>query len=361
MLTLEIGRECSAPHCGSDHLKICEVTVVDDVQAKKQTVLEGKSACEAREAPSQPLRFIGNDLIQQVVCCSIALLLLLCFTETGSSIATTLDPDSAAAKAVVADAVAEMKSKNEGGDVLKRATRIRKVTVSCSRKLSNQGRHSPLLLLPLQIKEINIYYLTLYVSSSEEDSSEVCEVTLEENLAGTKGKTLQSLRCFTTDDAESLGIVRISTEELTGGLVHSATLASLAAIDAESVSKFQLKVIGHSVFDSSASVDSGTRDIKLRIGLVPTLCIKRTESDEEDSIRSCTVDSEKEPSICSITLTQWPWVTEGYLFSDLSCQSSDFKTIGEQLEPFSDEDNQSSEEAGVGEVDDNAVPAERYV
>jgi hypothetical protein len=209
----------------------------------------------------------------------------------------------------------------------------------------------------------NLYYLSLYISTVADDSiSEVCEVTMEENLSS-KDQTLQSLRCFGTGDGEGaarLGIVPIASDDLASGLVRSAILASLAVIDAESRSQFQLKVIGYSVADTRASVDSGTRDIDMKLGLVPTLCIKHPETDEDEPvIRSCPIDNERAPSICSITLTQWPWVADGYLFSDLECQPTNYTVISDDLEAYADDEAQSSSESGleVEEVEGNAVQA----
>lgn len=208
----------------------------------------------------------------------------------------------------------------------------------------------------------NMYYWTLYISTSNDDTiSEVCEVTMEEAI-NTSEQTLQSLRCFGTGDGEGgdkYGIARVPQEELTQGLIRHAVGASLAIIDAESTSQFQLKVVGHSLVGSSRSVDSGTRDLELKLGVVPTLCIKHADSDEEDDDdKSCAIDAERDPSMCSMTLTQWPWVTDGYLFSDFECEPTNYGVISEELEAFADEDSSSSEEgAEVAEVASNAVQA----
>ena len=209
----------------------------------------------------------------------------------------------------------------------------------------------------------NLYYLTLYISTTEVDSAnEVCEVTMEEALPSSE-QTLQSLRCFTTGDnegADKYGITGVPQGDLTSSLIRHAVLASLAIIDAESLSQFQLKVIGYSLADARVSVDSGARDLQLKLGVVPTLCIKRESSDEEDSeTKACTVDVEREPSICSITLTQWPWVSDGYLFSDFDCESTNYATINEDLEAFADLDAsaEGEDEAEVEDVSSNAVQA----
>ena len=209
----------------------------------------------------------------------------------------------------------------------------------------------------------NLYYLTLYISTTEEDLiNEVCEVTMEESLA-TKEQTLQSLRCFTTDrdneGADKLGIARVPSDNFTPSLIRHAVLASLAIIDAESISQFQFKVIGYTLTDAQVSIDSGTRDLQLKLGLVPTLCIKRQESDDDDEeAKSCTIDTERDPSMCSITLTQWPWVSDGYLFSDFECEPTSYAVISEELEAYTDEDSSASEEGvEVEEVSSNAVQA----
>lgn len=206
----------------------------------------------------------------------------------------------------------------------------------------------------------NLYYLTLYISTTDEDLvNEVCEVTMEEALA-TGEQTLQSLRCFTTGDnegADKFGIARVPSDDLTSSLIRHAVLASLAIIDAESISQFQFKVIGYSLTDARVSVDSGTRDLQLKIGLVPTLCIKRQESEDDDEeAKSCTIDTERDPSMCSITLTQWPWVSDGYLFSDFECEPTSYAVISDELEAYTDEDSSASEEGvEVEEVSSNAV------
>lgn len=205
----------------------------------------------------------------------------------------------------------------------------------------------------------SLYYLTLYISTTNEDViNEACEVTMEEALS-TSEQILQSLRCFTTGDnegADKFGITRVPAEELTTSLIRHAVLASLAIIDAESVSAFQFKVIGYLLADSRVSVDSGTRDLDLKLGLVPTLCIKRPEEENEDESKSCTIDQERDPSVCSITLTQWPWVSDGYLFSDFDCEPTTYAAIAEELEAYADEDVASEEEgAEVEEVSSNAV------
>lgn len=205
-----------------------------------------------------------------------------------------------------------------------------------------------------------MYYWTLYISTTNDNTiTEVCEVTMEESL-DTLDQTLQSLRCFSTGDnegADTYGIARVPQEELTQSLIRHAVVASLAIIDAESTSPFQLKVVGHSLANSRRSVDSGTRDLELRLGVVPTLCIKQVESDEDDGDdKSCAIDAERDPSMCSITLTQWPWVTDGYLFSDFECEPTNYGVISEELEAFTDDDSSSSEEgAEVAEVASNAV------
>ena len=204
----------------------------------------------------------------------------------------------------------------------------------------------------------NLYYLSLYISTTEEDLvNEVCEVTMEEALS-TSEQTLQSLRCFTTGDSEGAdkyGIARVPSEDLTPSLIRHAVLASLAIIDAESISQFQFKVIGYSLTDARVSVDSGARDLDLKLGVVPTLCIKRPEEEEEES-KSCTIDIERDPSMCSITLTQWPWVSDGYLFSDFDCEPTTYAVISEELEAYTDEDSTASEDgAEVEEVSSNAV------
>lgn len=216
----------------------------------------------------------------------------------------------------------------------------------------------------MQETNSKLYYLSLYISTGSDDLiSEVCEVTMEENLSSQE-QTLQSMRCFATGDGEGvarLGIVPIPVDELNSGLVRSAIMASLAVIDAESQSQFQLKVVGYSVPATRSSVDSGTRDLELRLGLVPTLCIKHPAPEEEETqIRSCPVDTEREPSICSITLTQWPWVADGYLFSDLDCSPTNFTVISEELETFSDDDDddaQAESDLEVEEISSNAVQA----
>ncbi len=206
----------------------------------------------------------------------------------------------------------------------------------------------------------NLYYLTLYISTTDEDLvNEVCEVTMEEALV-TGEQTLQSLRCFTTGDnegADKFGIARVPSDDLTSSLIRHAVLASLAIIDAESISQFQFKVIGYSLTDARVSVDSGTRDLQLKIGLVPTLCIKRQESEDDDEeAKSCTIDTERDPSMCSITLTQWPWVSDGYLFSDFECEPTSYAVISDELEAYTDEDSSASEEGvEVEEVSSNAV------
>lgn len=209
----------------------------------------------------------------------------------------------------------------------------------------------------------NLYYLTLYISTTEEDSAnEVCEVTMEEALSNSE-QTLQSLRCFTTGDnegADKYGITGVPTSDLTANLLRHAVLASLAIIDAESLSQFQLKVIGYSLADARVSVDSGTRDLEFKLGVVPTLCIKRENSEDEDSeSKTCTIDVEREPSMCSITLTQWPWVSDGYLFSDFECESTTYPTISEDLEAFADlvALAEGEDEAEVEDVTSNAVQA----
>lgn len=213
----------------------------------------------------------------------------------------------------------------------------------------------------------NLYYLTLYISTSTDDTTtEVCEVTMEEALASSE-QTLQSLRCFATEASDpKKGITRASPEDLTPGVLRHAVLASLATIDAESTSQFQLKIVGYSLADSRVSVDSGTRDLLMKLGLVPTLCIKHAESsDDDEEAKSCTIDVERDPSMCSITLTQWPWVTDGYLFSDFSCEPTTYAVIGDELEAYSDDDGSSGSEeegAGVEEVTSNAVQnANRYI
>ena len=205
----------------------------------------------------------------------------------------------------------------------------------------------------------NLYYLTLYISTSTDDSTtEVCEVTMEEALTNAE-QTLQSLRCFATDGGDKLGIVKVSPEDLTSGVLRHAVLASLAIIDAESTSQFQLKVLGYSLADSRVSSDSGTRDLQMKLGLVPTLCIKHAESDDDEEAKSCMIDVERSPSMCSITLTQWPWVTDGNLFSDFDCEPTTYAVIGEELEAYSDDDGSASGEEGaeVEEVTSNAVQA----
>lgn len=229
------------------------------------------------------------------------------------------------------------------------------------------GRVGVTVHLPVsQMEESNsnLYYLTLYISTTNENViNEVCEVTVEEALPS-KEQTLQSLRCFTTGDnegADKMGITRVPQDELTPGLIRHAVLASLAIIDAESTSQFQLKVIGYSLVDSRMSVDSGARDLKFKLGIVPTLCLKRPDSDDdEEDTRSCTIDAERDPSMCLVTLTQWPWVSDGYLFSDFSCDSTNYDVISEDLEAYTDEDSSSSEEgAEVEEVTSNAVQASK--
>ena len=80
----------------------------------------------------------------------------------------------------------------------------------------------------------NLYYLTLYISTTDEDIvNEACEVTMEEALFNSE-QTLQSLRCFTTGDnegADKYGITRVPSEELTTSLIRHAVLASLAIIE----------------------------------------------------------------------------------------------------------------------------------
>ena len=49
-----------------------------------------------------------------------------------------------------------------------------------------------------------------------------------------------------------------------------------------SASSFQLKIIGYSLVDAKVSVDSGARDLQMKLGLVPTLCIKQSESTDDD-------------------------------------------------------------------------------
>merc|ERR1712071_148273 len=111
------------------------------------------------------------------------------------------------------------------------------------------------------------------------------------------------------------------------------------------------------------SVDSGTRDLQFRLGLVPTLCLK-TSDEEEEEAKFCSydsIDASRDPSVCSITLTQWPWVTDGYLFSDFHCNQSSYETIGEELETIVGEDFHLSEddESEVEEVVSNDVQ-QRY-
>lgn len=209
----------------------------------------------------------------------------------------------------------------------------------------------------------NLYYLTLYISTTEQDAiNEVCEVTMEEALTNSE-QTLQSLRCFTTGDntgADKFGIARVPSDDLTPSLIRHAVLASLAIADAESLSRFQFKVIGYSLADARVSIDSGTRDLQLKLGLVPTLCIKRSENEEEEEeSKACTIDIERDPSMCSITLTQWPWVSDGYLFSDFDCEPTNYEVIGEELEAYTDEDSAAAGEEGaeVEEVSSNAVQA----
>jgi hypothetical protein len=212
----------------------------------------------------------------------------------------------------------------------------------------------------------NLYYLTVYISTTDENIvNEACEVSMEEALSNSE-QTLQSLRCFNTGDnegADKYGITRVPSEELTTSLIRHAVLASLAIIDAESLSAFQFKVIGYSLVDSRVSVDSGTRDLDLKMGLVPTLCLKRPEEENEDESKSCTIDTERDPSMCTITLTQWPWVLDGYLFSDFDCEPTSYAIIGEELEAYTDEDGSAEEEgAEVEEVSSNAVQSgNRYV
>lgn len=177
------------------------------------------------------------------------------------------------------------------------------------------------------------------------------------------------MRCFSTGDEEgnNLGIVPVPSEDLSPIFTRDAILASLAVIDAESVSQFQLRVIGYSLEDTAVSVDSGTRDLQFKLGLVSTFCIKNSEEEEEEA-KSCSIDAKRDPSICSITLTQWPWVTDGYLFSNLQCIQSNYETIGEELDTFvaeefqsneEDDDDDGDEDAEVAEVDGNDVQ-QRY-
>jgi hypothetical protein len=67
--------------------------------------------------------------------------------------------------------------------------------------------------------------------------------------------------------------------------------------------------------------------------------------------------------MCTITLTQWPWVLDGYLFSDFDCEPTSYAIIGEELEAYTDEDGSAEEEgAEVEEVSSNAVQSgNRYV
>lgn len=203
----------------------------------------------------------------------------------------------------------------------------------------------------------NLYYLTLYISTANDDSTtEVCEVTMEESLPSLE-QTMQLFRCFATEANDNKrGIVRVPPEDLTQSVIRDAILASLAIIDAESTSQFQLKVVGYALADSRFSVDSGTRDLDMKLGLVPSLCLKSSESaDEDEEAESCTIDIEREPSMCTITRTQWPWVTDGSLFSDLECEKTTYAVIGEELEAYTDDDVSSGEEDAVEEVTSNAV------
>lgn len=222
--------------------------------------------------------------------------------------------------------------------------------------------HFLIFLHQMEESNSNLYYLTLYISTTNDNAiNEVCEVTMEEALP-TSQQTLQSLRCFTTGDnegADKYGIARVPSDELTNDLIRHAVLASLAIIDVESTSMFQLKIIGYSLVDAKVSVDSGARDLKMKLGLVPTLCIKQSEStDDDEDDKACTIDNERDPSMCSITLTQWPWVTDGYLFSDFECEPTTYATISEELEAYTDEDSSASsgeEDSEVEEVTSNAV------
>lgn len=195
---------------------------------------------------------------------------------------------------------------------------------------------------------------------SEDDSEqEVCEVTMEEVLSDPSEKSLQSLSCFSAGDeieTNPLGVVPVPSEDLSSSFMRDAILASLAVIDAESLSQFQLRVIGYSLEDATVSVDSGTRDLRFKLGLVSTFCIKTSEEEEEEA-KSCSIDAKRDPSICSITLTQWFWVTDGYLFSNLECAQSDYETIGEELETFIAEELQSDEEDSEDDDDEDEEEA----
>lgn len=316
MLTIELGNNCTNNEetCpGEKH--ICEVIVLDAPWNEKRILDEDKTKCADRE-PNSPPEFIDS-----------------------STIATSLVLEDAATKALAEKAVSQMGERRGGKHTLKHIGHARKVTVEETNS--------------------SLYYLTLYISTTNEDViNEACEVTMEEALS-TSEQILQSLRCFTTGDnegADKFGITRVPAEELTTSLIRHAVLASLAIIDAESVSAFQFKVIGYLLADSRVSVDSGTRDLDLKLGLVPTLCIKRPEEENEDESKSCTIDQERDPSVCSITLTQWPWVSDGYLFSDFDCEPTTYAAIAEELEAYADEDVASEEEgAEVEEVSSNAV------
>lgn len=294
---------------------ICEVNIIDEVSTKTRDIEEGSSRCARRES-NGPLEFIEN----------------------GGSIAKLLKLDDPKTQELAKIAVSQMTEKKEGKHTLKTISQARRVLI--------------------EEANTNYYYFTLHISTTEENIiDEVCEVTLEEVLSDPSSKTLQSLRCFSTErSSHEPEVVPVPPEDLPPSFMDDAIMASLAVIDSESLSKFQLRVVGVSLYYSALSVDSGTRDLKFKLGLASTLCIKNSEEEEEEA-KFCSVDAKRDPSICSITLTQWPWVTDGYLFSDLLCNQSNYETIEEELETFTDEDSQSDEE--VEEVGSNDVQARK--
>jgi len=322
VLTLEFSDWCHSNNTCSNGSYICEVTIVGEPATKMHTVEEGSSKC-ARKELDGPLKF----------------------TKKGSSIASLLKADDSQTLLMAKLAVAQMAEKKDGKHTLKHIGKSRRVMI--------------------EETNTNYYYLTLYISTIEEGTTdEVCEVTMEEVLSEPSVTSLQSLRCFSTgDESSEFGIVPVSPEDLSSSFMRDAILASLAVIDSESLSEFQLRVIGYSLEDSGVSVDSGTRDLQFRLGLVPTFCLK-TSDEEEEEAKFCSydsIDASRDPSVCSITLTQWPWVTDGYLFSDFHCNQSSYETIGEELETIVDEDFHLSEddESEVEEVVSNDVQ-QRY-
>lgn len=60
MLTLEMGVDCSTEGNCKGGRHICEVTVLEEAWAKKQSLDEEKTRCAERE-PNTRLEFIGNN------------------------------------------------------------------------------------------------------------------------------------------------------------------------------------------------------------------------------------------------------------------------------------------------------------